>query len=77
MAPGPQSKLLGPVAGALLVVAACVTAALGFLPAVPLLDGLAPPPAYRWVDPPPELRGSNQTPAAERARRRLSTMLAL
>ena len=64
MAPGPQSKLLGPVAGALLVVAACVTAALGFLPAVPLLDGLAPPPAYRWVRPPPELRRNNQAPAA-------------
>jgi hypothetical protein len=64
MAPGPRSKVLGPIAGALLVVATCISAALGLLPGAPLLDGLAPPPAYRWVDPPPELRGSNQTPAA-------------
>jgi hypothetical protein len=28
----------------------------------PLLDGLAPPTAYRWVDPPPELAATNQKP---------------
>jgi len=39
----------GPAAGALLVVAACGTVALGLLAGVPLFDGLAPPPAYRWV----------------------------
>jgi hypothetical protein len=32
----------------------------------PLLDGLAPPPAYRWVNPPPDLAGSNQPPATGR-----------
>jgi hypothetical protein len=30
----------------------------------PLLDGLAPPTAYRWVKPPPELAASNQKPTA-------------
>lgn len=29
----------------------------------PLLDGLAPPTAYRWVEPPPELADTNQKPA--------------
>jgi hypothetical protein len=28
----------------------------------PLLDGLAPPAAYRWVEPPPELEATNQKP---------------
>jgi hypothetical protein len=28
----------------------------------PLLDGLAPPTAYRWVTPPPELAATNQKP---------------
>ena len=29
----------------------------------PLLDGLAPPTAYRWVQPPPELAATNQKPS--------------
>ena len=29
----------------------------------PLLDGLAPPAAYRWVEPPPELATTNKEPA--------------
>jgi hypothetical protein len=28
----------------------------------PILDGLAPPTAYRWVEPPPELEATNQAP---------------
>lgn len=28
----------------------------------PLLDGLAPPTAYRWVEPPPELEATNKKP---------------
>src|SRR5262245_36842249 len=28
----------------------------------PLLDGLAPPTAYRWVEPPPGLAGTNKQP---------------
>jgi hypothetical protein len=30
----------------------------------PLLDGLAPPTPYRWVDPPPGLAASNKPPAS-------------
>jgi hypothetical protein len=30
----------------------------------PLLDGLVPPTPYRWVDPPPELAGTNLAPAS-------------
>jgi hypothetical protein len=30
----------------------------------PLLDGLAPPSPYRWVNPPPALAGQNKPPAA-------------
>lgn len=32
----------------------------------PLLDGLAPPTAYRWVEPPPELEATNQKPTPGR-----------
>jgi hypothetical protein len=32
----------------------------------PLLDGLGPPPAYRWVQPPPELAATNQKPTPSR-----------
>ncbi|MDP9342742.1 MAG: hypothetical protein M3Q23_11765 [Actinomycetota bacterium] len=33
---------------------------------VPLLDGFAPPVAYRWVSPPPSLAAGNQPPVAQR-----------
>ena len=32
----------------------------------PLLDGLAPPTPYRWVNPPPELAAGNRPPASLR-----------
>jgi hypothetical protein len=32
----------------------------------PLLDGLAPPTPYRWVEPPPELAAGNKPPASTR-----------
>ncbi len=35
---------------------------LGLVPVRPLLDGLAPPPRYRWVQPPPELEEGNLPP---------------
>lgn len=39
-----------------------VSARLGAAPA-PMLDGLNPPPPYRWVDPPPGLAAENEEPA--------------
>ena len=39
-----------------------VSARLGVQPA-PMLDGLNPPPPYRWVEPPPDLAATNDEPA--------------
>ncbi|MFN2595209.1 MAG: hypothetical protein ABR579_10020 [Actinomycetota bacterium] len=33
----------------------------------PLLDGLQPPPPYRWVDPPPDLASGNKVPVGASA----------
>ncbi|HWD71100.1 MAG TPA: hypothetical protein VG779_01115 [Actinomycetota bacterium] len=59
-----RSRVWGLAAGILLVTAACGSVALGLLAGIPLFDGLAPPPAYRWVHPPPELRAGNRAPAS-------------
>jgi hypothetical protein len=59
----------GVVVAALYAASAAVSGHLSPLARRPLLDGLAPPTPYRWVDPPPELAGSNRapTPATFRA----------
>ncbi len=62
-----RSWMWGPAAGALLLLAVLASEALGLLPGVPILDGLAPPPSYRWVRPPPELRSGNKAPSATTA----------
>jgi hypothetical protein len=41
---------------------AAVSGHLSPLARQPLLDGIGPPVVYRWVDPPPELAGTNQPP---------------
>lgn len=53
----------GAAGSAGLVAAACASVALGLVPGIPLFDGLAPPPLYRWVNPPAPLRGENVAPA--------------
>ena len=59
-----RSRALG--AGLAIAVVYAVTALwsghLSPLARRPLLDGLAPPTAYRWVQPPPELAATNQKP---------------
>ncbi len=45
--------------------AAALSARLDPLAARPILDGLAPPPAYEWVDPPAALASTNKTPFAK------------
>jgi len=59
-----RSRALG--AGLAVVIVYAATAILsGHLSPLsrrPLLDGLAPPTAYRWVEPPPELAATNQEP---------------
>jgi hypothetical protein len=64
MATRRRSRVWGWAAGILLVVAACGSVALGLLAGIPVFDGLAPPPAYRWVRPPSELRAGNSAPAS-------------
>jgi hypothetical protein len=44
------------------VASAILSGLLSPLSSGPLLDGLAPPTAYRWVDPPSELAATNQKP---------------
>ncbi len=56
-------------AGAIVTLAYVASAALsGHLSPLarrPLLDGLIPPTAYRWVDPPPELASTNNPPTSQ------------
>src|SRR2546426_8177472 len=67
MATRQRSRVWGPAAGILLVAAARGSVALGLLAGIPVFDGLAPPPAYRWVHPPSELRAGNRAPASASA----------
>ncbi len=45
---------------------ASVSARLDPFAARPVLDGLAPPPPYRWADPPPALASGNNAPVSRR-----------
>lgn len=56
--------LIGVGLAVALSAAAGMSVAAGLVAGIPLFDGLAPPAAYRWVDPPPPLRGSNQAPSS-------------
>src|SRR5260370_28230308 len=64
MATRHRSRVWGLAAGIRLVVAACGWVALGLLAGIPVWGGLAPPPEYRWVRPPRELRAGNRAPAS-------------
>ena len=65
------------VAGLLSVTAYAALAALsGHLSPLargPLLDGIGPPQAYRWVSPPPDLAATNQPPSVGRVPHRART----
>lgn len=50
------------------LVGAIMSGQLSPLARRPLLDGFIPPAPYRWVDPPPELAGSNLPPVSGRTR---------
>jgi hypothetical protein len=74
-APGARRPAAGRPAVALLAGLAVVLLYLGgavvsgrasILARRPLLDGLAPPSPYRWVNPPPELAAANKAPASAR-----------
>jgi hypothetical protein len=53
---------IGCLAAAAYIAAAAVSAHLDPVDARPILDGLAPPPAYEWVDPPSALASTNTKP---------------
>ncbi len=69
-APGRPRTRRAVVAGAGLAVALAYLAGAALsgrqspLTRRPLLDGLAPPPPYHWVKPPPELASGNRPPAS-------------
>ena len=51
---------------ALYLAGAAVSGRASILARRPLLDGLAPPTPYRWVNPPPDLAAGNKPPASTR-----------
>jgi hypothetical protein len=64
---GWRLALLAGVGIAVLYLAgAAVSGRASILARRPLLDGLAPPTPYRWVNPPPEMAATNQPPASTR-----------
>jgi hypothetical protein len=61
----PRAAALAGVGIVLLYLAgAALSGRASLLARRPLLDGLAPPTPYRWVDPPPGLAASNKPPAS-------------
>jgi hypothetical protein len=57
-----RSLLFGALVVAVYVVGAAISTQLSPFGTQPVLDGLAPPPPYRWVDPPPDLAAANKKP---------------
>jgi hypothetical protein len=65
--PGSRLALLAGVGIVVLYLAgAAVSGRASILARRPLLDGLAPPAPYRWVNPPPDLAAGNKPPASTR-----------
>jgi hypothetical protein len=68
--PSPGRSRLVLLAGVGIVVlylaGAVVSGRASILARRPLLDGLAPPTPYRWVNPPPDLAAGNKPPASTR-----------
>jgi hypothetical protein len=56
----------GAAVGLVYVMTAALSGRLNPMDRRPLLDGIAPPPAYRWVKPPPSLASGNQKPESGR-----------
>jgi hypothetical protein len=65
MRPRRRAMALGLAVGLAYVVAVAVGTRGMFGPRAPLLDGIAPPVAYRWVSPPPALAAGNKPPQPE------------
>lgn len=52
--------LFGTAAAGVYLAVAALSFSSRLLPARPLYDGLAPPPPYRWVSPPPDVQDNQQ-----------------
>lgn len=64
MRKAPRAWLMGVGLAVVLPAAAVLSVATGLVAGIPLFDGLAPPAAYRWVDPPPQLKSLNKPPSS-------------
>lgn len=67
MSPRRRAAAVGVAVCLAYLVGAMVSGSLGPASRRPILDGLAPPPLYKWVDPPPALASSNQPPSSGRS----------
>ena len=56
----------GVAVAAVYIVACVATMATGTHPLRPLYEGIGPAAPYRWVDPPPQFKAANLTPAQSR-----------
>jgi len=59
-----RAALAGVVIAAAYAALAALSGHLSPLARGPLLDGIGPPQAYRWVNPPPDLASGNQPPSS-------------
>ena len=66
MSPRRRAAAVGAVLCLAYLAGALVSGSFGPAWRRPILDGLAPPPMYRWVTPPPALASTNQHPSAGR-----------
>ncbi len=66
MSPGRRATALGLLIAVLYLIAAVLSARIDPFAARPILDGIAGPPLYRWVEPPPPFVSTNTAPAPGR-----------
>lgn len=57
-----RTLLLGAAAALIYFIGAAITSHLNPLESRPVLDGIHPPPPYRWVEPPADLAAQNKKP---------------
>jgi hypothetical protein len=62
---GRTALAVGTLVSLAYVASAAVSGHLSPLARRPMLDGLIPPTAYRWVDPPPEVADTNKPPKSQ------------
>jgi hypothetical protein len=66
VSPGRRATAFGLLIALVYLVAAAVSARIDPFAARPILDGIAGPPLYRWVEPPPPFVSTNKAPESGR-----------